>query len=219
MPSRHRSQSLGSASYATAKTHFTSGRYGLAIKSFHAAVESDPNSIESLNGLAASYDQVGRFDLAERYYRQALTLDPESSQSLNNLGYSFLLQGKYDLAAVYLREAKVLGEENEVIAANQQTAEAALQSVGRRDADALPAVPVEPVETAQLVREPRLRIERTSEGVSKACISPSPWTSSPAEAWLVRCRRVRALLPPARPGRRRLAACRAAVRRPPHGRR
>ncbi|MEM7225552.1 MAG: tetratricopeptide repeat protein [Pseudomonadota bacterium] len=163
----------GSTSYATAKTHFSSGRYGLAIKSFHAAVKSDSSSIESLNGLAASYDQVGRFDLAERYYRQALSLDPESSQSLNNLGYSYMLQGKYDLAAVYLREAKLLGEGSEIIEANQQTAEAALQASGRKPAETLASEPVIPVETTQVASQPRARIERTSKNVQSLRIADS----------------------------------------------
>ena len=161
----------GAASYATAKSHFAAGRYGLAIKAFHAAVESDPNSIETLNGLAASYDRVGRFDLSERYYRQALSLDPESSQSLNNLGYSYLLQGKFDLAAVYLREADLLAGGNDVIEANRQIAEVALKSAESVKRDAASTAPITPVETEALAAEAKVWIERTGEGEQSLRIS------------------------------------------------
>ena len=162
----------GLANHDTGRSHFEAGRYGLAIRAFESAVDTDPGSIDSLNGLAASYDKIGRYDLAERYYRQALSVDPDNGQTLNNLGYSYLLQGKYDLAVVYLREAQRFDQTNTVIVANKQTAEDALQSVGWSERGR--TAPVAPVESADLTAESKLWIERTSAEVQTLRVPGAP---------------------------------------------
>ena len=91
--------------YEQGKADFAARRYGLAVKRFEMAMAEAPASVEAVNGLAASYDQIGRFDLAERYYRRALSMEPNSAQTLNNLGYSMLLQGKHDLAMALFSDA------------------------------------------------------------------------------------------------------------------
>lgn len=115
-------QDFGSSSYNLGKQYLAAGQYGLAVQQFHVAQARDPNSIEVLNGLAATYDNLGRFDLAERYYREALNLNPMSAQTLNNIGYSYLLRGKYDLAVTFLRDASNTERRNPVVIANHQAA-------------------------------------------------------------------------------------------------
>lgn len=149
--------------HANGKVHFEAGRYGLAAEAFRKAVDGDPVSVASLNGLAASYDKIGRFDLAERYYRRALTIEPDSVQSLNNLGYSYLMQGRYDQAFAYLREAQLLDENNPVVESNWQSANAALQSVGGSRQAAV--AEVEPVQAVEVTAQSKLWIERTSSDV------------------------------------------------------
>lgn len=111
-----------SSSMARGKAHFSEGRYGLALKEFRTTVAAAPMSVEALNALAATYDQIKRFDLAEDYYQRALTQAPQSAQTLNNMGYSYMLQGKFDVASAYLREAKRLDAVNVTVAANLELA-------------------------------------------------------------------------------------------------
>jgi Flp pilus assembly protein TadD len=54
---------LTSTPYDRGSLHFTAGRYGLAVKHFEIAIAQDSDSVEALNGLAASFDRLQRFDL------------------------------------------------------------------------------------------------------------------------------------------------------------
>jgi Flp pilus assembly protein TadD len=69
------------------------GDFGLAERSFRAAVEHNPRDARAWIGLAASYDQLRRFELADRAYGEAIQLSGETAQIMNNLGYSLLLRG------------------------------------------------------------------------------------------------------------------------------
>lgn len=133
-------QEASRSNYEQGRFDFAAGRYGLAIKRFEMAMAENPGSVEAVNGLAASYDQIGRFDLAERYYRRALALDPNSPQTLNNLGYSMLLQGKTDLALALFRDATRQSPDNPMIAANAQLAvDAGVENEAAQESKAAPA--------------------------------------------------------------------------------
>ncbi|MEO3429570.1 tetratricopeptide repeat protein [Pelagibius sp. CAU 1746] len=141
-------QEASRSNYEQGRLDFSAGRYGLAIKRFQMAMAERPESIEAVNGLAASYDQIGRFDLAERYYRRALGMDPNSSQTLNNLGYSMLLQGKTDLALALFRDATRQSPDDPMIAANAQLAVDA--GVEKKEAGQVSeAAPAQPQEVAR----------------------------------------------------------------------
>ena len=116
------------AAPVTGREHLAAGRYGLAIEKFRKAMKADPNSVATLNNLAAAYDHIGRYDLAAYHYERALALDPDSAQTLNNIGFSLMLQGKFDLATVLLRDAQQRDQTNPAIAANRAIAEAALRA-------------------------------------------------------------------------------------------
>ncbi len=142
---------LTATPYERGKLHFAAGRYGLANKHFESALERDPDSIEVLNALAASYDHLARFDQAERFYLRALSLDPASRQTLNNLGYSYLMQQRYDVALTYLREAQGLDPANSLVASNLRQAEAGLDLAMRSFA----ASPMAAGDLDQLASTPR----------------------------------------------------------------
>lgn len=131
---------------ARGKEHFTAGRYGLALTEFRSAVANSPMSIEALNALAATYDQIQRFDLADQFYQRALIQAPESSQTLNNVGYSYMLRGKFDVASAYLREAKRVDAMNATVTAN-------LAIVGVEAASILGADLVEPEVLTEVATE------------------------------------------------------------------
>jgi tetratricopeptide (TPR) repeat protein len=107
-----------SDAYAIGKEKFAAGQFGLALESFQKALDQNGPSVDRLNALAATYDQLSRFDLADRAYRQALVLDPESAQTLNNIGYSYLLRGRADLASAYLAKARSLAKNDARIGTN-----------------------------------------------------------------------------------------------------
>ncbi len=165
-----RTQQAAETPHSRGVHHFSEGHFGLAAKYFREATEQDPQSIESLNGLAASYDRLGRFDLAERIYRRALARNPASSQTLNNLGYSYLLQGKFDLALVYLRDADSLATGNEIIQSNRQAAEAAAGAPHL----AAPARAEEGEPAAERRAIPAVWVERSTPAVQTLITQPSP---------------------------------------------
>ncbi|MHA1151421.1 MAG: tetratricopeptide repeat protein [Alphaproteobacteria bacterium] len=115
------------SAYQRGKFHFNARQFGLAVNHFESAIRREPNSVEALNGLAASYDRLGRYDLSARYYERALAADPESAQTLNNIGYSYLLQERFDLAVAYLRDAQSRDRKDPVVLANRKTAEVSYQ--------------------------------------------------------------------------------------------
>ena len=86
------------ARIAEARGLLALGNVGLALTSFRIAAREDPNSVEALAGIAASYDQMGRFDLSRRYYESALALAPADSQLLAAFAASLQLQGKTEEA-------------------------------------------------------------------------------------------------------------------------
>jgi len=104
--------------YGVGKEKFDAGQLGLALESFQKALNQKGPSVDRLNALGATYDQLARFDLADRAYRQALVLNPESAQTLNNIGYSYLLRGRPDLASAYLAKARSLAKNDARISAN-----------------------------------------------------------------------------------------------------
>ncbi len=182
---------LVATNYERGKHHFAQGRYGLAVKHFQMALARDPDSVEAMNALAASFDRLGRFDVAERLYLRALDQEPSSVQSLNNLGYSYLLQRRYELAMTYLRAAQVRDPASFMIAQNFQKAEAALdlkarsfvaapvQSgdllVGARDEDAPDtAEPEQVVHLWAVGVRSDVWIERSKPAVQRLITNPHP---------------------------------------------
>lgn len=173
----------GPSAYEMAKADFEARRYGLAVKHFQRAIAEAPQSVEALNGLAATYDRLGRFDLSERLYRRALAANPGSTQTLNNLGYSLILQGKHDLARVFLADAARSDAANRVIEGNLDLADEALEA-----ATAEPAGIATVAESADIASPPEAaaetvlqlgpgviawkqpRIVRTSEQVQSLCV-------------------------------------------------
>ena len=119
--------------YGIGKEKFAAGQFGLALESFQKALDQNGPSVDRLNALAATYDQLSRFDLADRAYRQALVLDPESAQTLNNIGYSYLLRGRADV--VRNRGSRRPGRDRAPLlpAASQRDRAAFLARAGRGD--------------------------------------------------------------------------------------
>ncbi|MGH6948445.1 MAG: LytR C-terminal domain-containing protein [Kiloniellales bacterium] len=177
----------GPGAYELARSDFEAQRYGLAVKHFQRAIAEAPQSVEALNGLAATYDQLGRFALSERLYRRALAADPGSTQTLNNLGYSLILQGKHDLARVFLTDAARSDTANQIVASNLDLADGALEAArpeptavaaSSKTADIAPA-PEAALETVLQLgpgviawKEPR--IVRTSAQVQELQVGEQP---------------------------------------------
>lgn len=155
--------------YEQGKADFAARRYGLAVKRFEMAMAEAPASVEAVNGLAASYDQIGRFDLAERYYRRALSMEPNSAQTLNNLGYSMLLQGKHDLAMALFSDAIRQAPENETVAANGDMAVAALMKDRQKRAASETLTQTSPSASQQLAAA----AERAEDAARIVRVNPS----------------------------------------------
>jgi Flp pilus assembly protein TadD len=110
------------------KRYFRANDFGLAEKSFRAAVEKYPRDAESWVGLAASYDRLRRFDLADRAYTEAIRLVGPTPEILNDEGFSYMLRGDYARAARTLQLAKSKDPANPYIQANLQLLEESYQS-------------------------------------------------------------------------------------------
>jgi tetratricopeptide (TPR) repeat protein len=102
------------------KRYFRANDFGLAEKSFRAAVEKHPRDAESWVDLAASYDRLGRFDLADRAYGEAVRLIGPTPQILNDEGFSYMLRGDYARARQKLEQAQAKDPANPYVRANLQ---------------------------------------------------------------------------------------------------
>jgi tetratricopeptide (TPR) repeat protein len=100
------------------KKYFRSNNFGLAERSFRAAVEKHPNDAGAWIGLAASYDRLRRFDLADRAYTAAIHLVGPTAEILNDQGFSYMLRGDYARAKKKLDEARAKDPANPYVLAN-----------------------------------------------------------------------------------------------------
>jgi tetratricopeptide (TPR) repeat protein len=94
------------------------GQLILALEQFHVALVDNPRSVDVLNALGVTYDQLARSEISEQYYRRALLIAPSSPQTLNNLGYSYMLQGRRAEAARLFQRAMAIDPTNVAAQAN-----------------------------------------------------------------------------------------------------
>jgi tetratricopeptide (TPR) repeat protein len=105
------------------KKYFRANNFGLAEKSFRAAVEKHPRDAEAWVGLAAAYDRLRRFDLADRAYAEAIRIVGPTPEILNNQGFSYMLRGDYARAHKKLEQAQAKDPANPYVQANMQLLE------------------------------------------------------------------------------------------------
>ncbi len=173
--------------YALGKTYLLAGQTGLAVDSFLKAVAKNPKSIQTLNALAAAYDELHRYDLADKYYNAALDIDQHSAQTLNNLGYSHLLRGDVAEAKKYLDESKTVARGDATINANLALADKSENEAKASKAADLAAAegkaksPVAALEITSSEQSPSAypRIERTNWRVQTLLTKPAVQTPPP----------------------------------------
>jgi Flp pilus assembly protein TadD len=173
--------------YDMGKAYLMAGQTGLAIDSFLKAVSKNPKSVQALNALAATYDDMHRFDLADHYYNAALEIDPHSAQTLNNLGYSYLLRGDYAAAKQYLDQSKKLAAGNSTVNANLALAERDAKEAKAAPQDVADAKDKSPAAAQMIISaEPRPsdypRIERTAARVQTLFTKPASPAGAPARS-------------------------------------
>lgn len=81
--------------------------YRSAFGNFMAALENDPNDIESLNKVTGYYILSNDLDNAMERVNQALAVDPESADALANLAAIYVKQEKTDQAIEKAQQALV----------------------------------------------------------------------------------------------------------------
>jgi hypothetical protein len=163
--------------FARGKAHYAEGNFGLALQSFQAAIAANGDSVETLNAIAATYDQLGRYDIATMYYKRAMEIDPKSAQTLNNMGYSLVMQRRYDEALRYFQLARA-GDDGQpaTVGANVKLAQDLIAK--ERQQEAAPAAqPGLPLQIAQAApEESPVWVERTAPGVHTLVTRPEPET-------------------------------------------
>ncbi len=92
------------------KAYLAANKLPEALQAYRKALAQDPDSIESLNGMAVCFDRLGRFEDARTHYEAALGIDPTSPVLLNNYGLSLYLQGAHAEAARFLQLAASAGD-------------------------------------------------------------------------------------------------------------
>lgn len=118
---------LNQRSYDIGKKHLKASSYGLAIEAFRHDIQTKGQSVESLNGLAITYDLLGRYDLSQKYYEQAILLNKAQAFTYNNFALSQYQQKNYDDARLLIAKAQDLyrykPEQTQVVTANNQLIE------------------------------------------------------------------------------------------------
>ncbi|MBW7850743.1 MAG: LytR C-terminal domain-containing protein [Rhodospirillales bacterium] len=146
--------------YDAGKAHLARGHLGLAVTAFQRAVAQQPQSLEALNALAATYDKMGRYDLADRNYARALALSPDDPQTLNNAGYSRFLRGDFREAMRLFTAAGTRAPDDPVVAGNLAAVQRALAAAAQPQGTPAPTIANLP----KPVR-PRMVVERSGPGV------------------------------------------------------
>jgi len=118
------------------KRHFANRNFGLAIQAFEEARQIAPQSINVLNALAVSYEEIGRSDIADSYFLEALDVDPSSAQTYNNWAMVHLGRGNAAKAAQLLAEAARLAPGDPSIAGNIARVDATMQGDATIQAEA-----------------------------------------------------------------------------------
>ena len=217
------------ARIAEARGLLALGNVGLALTSFRIAAREDPNSVDALAGIAASYDQMGRFDLSRRYYESALALAPADGQLLAAFAASLQLQGKSAEALSVRQEiaARVAAASaldtapvaDEPLSPPVQLAVAApkpapapvaepvkvvppVRAASVPEAEAAPAPKQQPRTAPKPIERPEIRVAALETKVTKPAPNPAPVVRPAALGPSVTVK-----LPPAR--RVRCSACRS----------
>ena len=133
------------------KAYLAANKLPEALQAYRKALAQDPDSIESLNGIAVCFDRLGRFEDARTHYEAALGIDPTSPVLLNNYGLSLYLQGAHAEAARFLRLAASAGD-SLVQAAALRTLAKIDQASNTRPQAAYAAVEPAPESGATIVR-------------------------------------------------------------------
>jgi hypothetical protein len=81
------------------------GKFERARKSFHDAMEKDPQRAEAWNGMGVTYYARGDLDEALAWYKRSLEADPRFGDAYYNMACVYALQAHKDLAFAYLRMA------------------------------------------------------------------------------------------------------------------
>lgn len=118
--------------YDLGKYYFWQNRFDKARDAFIQALRLNPESVDILNGLGATYDKSGQYEAAQQAYQAALLKNPEAGHVLANMGYSLLLQGKNDKAADYLRQALRLDPSDRLAQMHLAQAEGGKTDAGMR---------------------------------------------------------------------------------------
>lgn len=89
---------------AEAKGHFALGNVALALEQYRIAARENPQSIDALSGMAASYKALGRPELAQRQLELALAISPNDPALLIALAETLEVQGLAAKAALVRSE-------------------------------------------------------------------------------------------------------------------
>lgn len=174
--------------YADGKRLLAASDVAGALAMFKLALAAAPGSVDALNGIAVSYDQLGRGDLARGFYDAALVIDPGSPRLLNNLGYSLLLHGDGVAAALLLQAAATSTDVDAANAARATLAKIDQQTSARRPPDLTDPAPEVSVEITD-AGEQRLVFaasERTLSPETALAVVAEPWTADDDAALLAR---------------------------------
>lgn len=153
-------------SYATGKRLLAANDAAGALAAFQQMLAASPGSVDALNGIGVSYDQLGRADLARSYYEAGLAIDPAAPRLLNNFGYSLLMTGDRAAAIVPLRAAAA-SNDAEAASAARATLQLIVELATPSAASEAPAVPVVAA-----------RVKLTNDGEQRLVFGPVD--SSPA---------------------------------------
>ena len=175
---------------AEANGQFALGNVALALEGYRIALREDPNSVEAMMGIAASYDRMARFDLSRRHYEAALAVAPGDTRLLTAFAVSLDLQGQKTEAASVRAEVQqrlalaraAAAPQPAIVMAPTKPVEVAraevrplpapkpLPAIGRSVTVAL--APARPVAQAQ----PAKRVARAAVAVAQAPARPVPPT-------------------------------------------
>lgn len=86
---------------------FNNKDYYKALEFFKKALEINPNMVETMNNLGASFYMVGKYDEAIYWFKKAIDHKKDYSQAYGNLAYAYLQKGEIEEAEKVIQKGLI----------------------------------------------------------------------------------------------------------------
>ncbi len=90
--------------------YMKAGDFTSAEDNFTYAYDLNPDDVESLVGIAQTFEQAEKWKKAEKYYKELVDLEPDNPEHYRSMARVLIKQGRPEKAARYFEKSKRVGQ-------------------------------------------------------------------------------------------------------------